>query len=144
MTDERNKSPWGKRGRKPTGKNAETVPEIEAEVTPASELGQNLKGVKAEKKKPAKKGVEVDDEEEESEKVERMIELSDDSDFYDDAFQRWRPPTFDGKKGLAATLEWLSEMEAVIDISECRADQAVKFAAHMLTGAAIYWWTIVK
>ncbi|KAK1406364.1 hypothetical protein QVD17_41658 [Tagetes erecta] len=106
---------------------------------------------KAEKKGPVKKGVEDDEEEEKSEKVEREVQSSDDSDFEDkgegcnySAFQRCRPPTFDGKKGSAATLEWLSEMEAVIDISECRTDQAVKFVAHSFTGAAIYWWTTVK
>ncbi|KAK1427828.1 hypothetical protein QVD17_16525 [Tagetes erecta] len=76
----------GKRMRKPARKNDETDPEIEAEVVPASELGQNLKDAiahevhqvlidvmpavlkemmkemnEAEKIKPAKKGVEGDE-----------------------------------------------------------------------------------
>ncbi|KAK1424581.1 hypothetical protein QVD17_19914 [Tagetes erecta] len=132
-------APQVKRGRKPTKKNVETEPEIEIETAPTSGLEHELKdavahevhqvltGVmptvlkemmkemkKAEKKGPIKKGVEDDEEEEKS------------------------------GKGSAATLEWLSEMEAVIDISECKTDQAVKFAAHLFTGAAIYWWTTVK
>ncbi|KAK1427893.1 hypothetical protein QVD17_16616 [Tagetes erecta] len=139
------KVPEAKRGRKPTKKNVETNPEVEAEVTPTPELEQNLKDAVAHE-------VHKDDEEEEeSEKVEREIESSDDSDFEIEgkgcnygAFQRCKPPTFDGKKGSAATLEWLSEMEAVINISECRTDQAVKFVAHSFTGAANYWWTTVK
>ncbi|KAK1429742.1 hypothetical protein QVD17_11960 [Tagetes erecta] len=145
-------APKAKRGRKPTKKNVETEPEIEIETAPTSGLERNLKDAviqevhqvltsvmpsvmkemmkemkKAEKKGHAKKSVEDDKEEEEEESEKRC-----------------RPPTFDGKKGSAATLEWLSEMEAVVDISECRTDQAVKFAAHSFTGAAIYWWTTVK
>ncbi|KAK1406305.1 hypothetical protein QVD17_41598 [Tagetes erecta] len=132
---------------------AQEVHKVLTSVMP-SVLEEMIKEMKkAEKKGPTKKGVENDkeEEEEESEKVEKDIKSSDGSDLEDkgkgcnySAFQRCRPPTFDGKKVSDATLEWLSEMEAVIDISECRADQAVKFAAHSFTGAAIYWWTTVK
>ncbi|KAK1431803.1 hypothetical protein QVD17_08482 [Tagetes erecta] len=130
---------------------AHEVHQVLTNVMPSvlKEMMKEMK--KAEKKEPARKSVKGDDEEEESEELEREIELSDDSNFEDNgkgcnygAFQRCRPPTFDGKKGSAATLEWLSEMEAVIDISECRVDQAVKFAAHSFTRAAIYWWTTMK
>ncbi|KAK1428063.1 hypothetical protein QVD17_16890 [Tagetes erecta] len=130
---------------------AHEVHKVLTNVMP-SVLKEMMKEIKkVEEKKPAKKSVEDDEEEKESEKIEREIESSDDSDFEIEgkgcnygAFQRCKPPTFDGKKGSAATLEWLSEMEAVIDISECRTDQTVKFAAHSFTGAAIYWWTTVK
>ncbi|KAK1429795.1 hypothetical protein QVD17_12031 [Tagetes erecta] len=122
---------------------AQEVQQVLSSVMPSvmKEMMEEMK--KADRKGHAKKSAEGDeeDEEEESEKVEGDIDLSDDSDFEDkgkgcnySAFQRCRPPTFDGKKGSAATLDWLSEMEAVIDISECRDDQAVKFAAHSFTG----------
>ncbi|KAD5317986.1 hypothetical protein E3N88_17932 [Mikania micrantha] len=40
------------------------------------------------------------------------------------SFKGCNPPTFDGKKDAVATCHWISAMEAVISISECRVDQA--------------------
>ncbi|KAD6453182.1 hypothetical protein E3N88_07887 [Mikania micrantha] len=60
------------------------------------------------------------------------------------AFKGCNPPPFDGKKDAVATCHWISAMEAVIDISECRVDQAVKFAAHAFTEKALHWWNTVK
>lgn len=88
---------------------------------------------------------------EKSEKEEGKTETVDDSEDEGNtkgciygAFQRCRPLTFDGEKGSSATLQWVSEMEAAIEISECKASQAVKFAAHSFTGNAIYWWDTIK
>ncbi|KAD3336153.1 hypothetical protein E3N88_31672 [Mikania micrantha] len=60
------------------------------------------------------------------------------------AFKGCNPPPFDGKKDAVATCHWVSAMEAVIEISECRVDQAVKFAAHSFTEEALHWWNTVK
>ncbi|KAD4179438.1 hypothetical protein E3N88_28029 [Mikania micrantha] len=60
------------------------------------------------------------------------------------AFKGCNPPPFDGKKDAVATCHWVSAMEAVIAISECREDQAVKFAAHSFTEEALHWWNTVK
>ncbi|KAD4179852.1 hypothetical protein E3N88_28443 [Mikania micrantha] len=60
------------------------------------------------------------------------------------AFKGCNPPPFDGKKDAVVTCHWVSAMEAVIAISECREDQAVKFAAHSFTEEALYWWNTVK
>ncbi|KAD6796106.1 hypothetical protein E3N88_07002 [Mikania micrantha] len=60
------------------------------------------------------------------------------------AFKGCNPPPFDGKKDAVATCHWVSSMEEVIAISECREDQAVKFAAHSFTEEALHWWNMVK
>ncbi|KAD5507955.1 hypothetical protein E3N88_15658 [Mikania micrantha] len=60
------------------------------------------------------------------------------------AFKGCNPPTFDGKKDAVVTCHWISAMEAVISISECRVDQAVKFAAHSFTEEALHWWNTIK
>ncbi|KAL8268304.1 hypothetical protein R6Q59_002102 [Mikania micrantha] len=60
------------------------------------------------------------------------------------AFKGCNPPPFDGKKDAVATCHWVSAMEAVIDTSECREDQAVKFAAHSFTEEALHRWNTVK
>ncbi|KAD3066380.1 hypothetical protein E3N88_34260 [Mikania micrantha] len=59
-------------------------------------------------------------------------------------FKACNPPSFDGKKDAVSTFQWIHEMEAVIEISECREDQAVKFAAHSFVSEALYWWGIIK
>ncbi|KAI3808976.1 hypothetical protein L1987_24939 [Smallanthus sonchifolius] len=41
-------------------------------------------------------------------------------------------------------LQWITSMEAVIKMSECRSDKAVKFAAHSFEEDAIDWWESVK
>ncbi|KAD6454275.1 hypothetical protein E3N88_08981 [Mikania micrantha] len=60
------------------------------------------------------------------------------------AFKGCSPLSFDGKKDAVATCHWVSAMEAVIAISECREDQAVKFAAHSFTKEALHWWNTIK
>ena len=60
------------------------------------------------------------------------------------SFKGCNPPTFDGKKDAVATCHWISAMEAVISISECRIDQAVKFAAHSFVEEALHWWNTIK
>ncbi|KAI3744728.1 hypothetical protein L1987_57819 [Smallanthus sonchifolius] len=55
-------------------------------------------------------------------------------------FKDGDPPKFDGSKDSVATLEWIERMIAVINISECRPDQAVKYVAHSFTNEALSWW----
>ncbi|KAI3824992.1 hypothetical protein L1987_06467 [Smallanthus sonchifolius] len=44
----------------------------------------------------------------------------------------------------AVASEWITKMEVVIKLSECRSDQAVKFAANCLETIALDWWESVK
>ncbi|KAI3819444.1 hypothetical protein L1987_13280 [Smallanthus sonchifolius] len=55
-------------------------------------------------------------------------------------FEGCKPKPFDGKKGAIDTTQWITKMEAVIKLSECRSDQAVKFAANSLETTTLDWW----
>ncbi|KAI3668750.1 hypothetical protein L1987_88233 [Smallanthus sonchifolius] len=59
-------------------------------------------------------------------------------------FKDGDPPKFDGSKDSVATLEWIERMSAVINISECRPDQAVKYVAHSFTNEALGWWRNIQ
>ncbi|KAI3814386.1 hypothetical protein L1987_19140 [Smallanthus sonchifolius] len=59
-------------------------------------------------------------------------------------FKDGDPPKFDGSKDSVATFEWIERMNAVINISECRPDQAVKYVAHSLTNEALGWWRNIQ
>ncbi|KAI3795275.1 hypothetical protein L1987_37926 [Smallanthus sonchifolius] len=59
-------------------------------------------------------------------------------------FKDGDPPKFDGSKDSVATLEWIERMNAVINISECRPDQAVKYVAHSFTNEALSWWRNIQ
>ncbi|KAI3808712.1 hypothetical protein L1987_24670 [Smallanthus sonchifolius] len=59
-------------------------------------------------------------------------------------FKDGDPPKFDGNKDSVATLEWVERMNAVINISECRPDQAVKYVAHSFTNEALSWWRNIQ
>ncbi|KAI3797403.1 hypothetical protein L1987_32660 [Smallanthus sonchifolius] len=59
-------------------------------------------------------------------------------------FKEGDPPKFDGNKDSVATFEWIERMNAVINISECRPDQAVKYVAHSFTNEALSWWRNIQ
>ncbi|KAI3676148.1 hypothetical protein L1987_85748 [Smallanthus sonchifolius] len=59
-------------------------------------------------------------------------------------FKDGDPPKFDGNKDSVATFEWIERMNAVINISECRPDQAVKYVAHSFTNEALSWWRNIQ
>ncbi|KAI3814191.1 hypothetical protein L1987_18939 [Smallanthus sonchifolius] len=59
-------------------------------------------------------------------------------------FKDGDPPKFDGNKDSVATFEWIERMNAVINISECRPDQAVKYVAHSFTNEALGWWRNIQ
>ncbi|KAI3798217.1 hypothetical protein L1987_33488 [Smallanthus sonchifolius] len=48
------------------------------------------------------------------------------------SFKACDPPVLTGKKDAVATFDWVIRMEAAIRLSECRANQVVKFAANSL------------
>ncbi|KAI3811108.1 hypothetical protein L1987_20824 [Smallanthus sonchifolius] len=52
-------------------------------------------------------------------------------------FSECHPKPFNGKKDAIATLQWITSMEAVIKMSECRSDQSVKFVAHSFEEEAL-------
>ncbi|KAI3813556.1 hypothetical protein L1987_18282 [Smallanthus sonchifolius] len=53
------------------------------------------------------------------------------------SFRGCDPPKYDGRKDVVSTFKWIERMNGVINISECRDDQAVKFAAHSFTNEAL-------
>ncbi|KAI3797887.1 hypothetical protein L1987_33151 [Smallanthus sonchifolius] len=59
-------------------------------------------------------------------------------------FKDGDPPKFDGTKDSVATFEWIERMNAVINISECRPDQAVKYVVHSFTNEALGWWRNIQ
>ncbi|KAI3805445.1 hypothetical protein L1987_27832 [Smallanthus sonchifolius] len=103
-------------------------------------LGKALKEFdieKKEKKEESSKRTEVTD--------------SDDSDYematrgcnYK-SFRGCDSPKYDGRNDDIATFEWIERMNGVINISECRDDQAVKFGAHSFTNEALSWWRSIE
>ncbi|XP_035837690.1 uncharacterized protein LOC110898590 [Helianthus annuus] len=54
------------------------------------------------------------------------------------------PPSFDGKKGAIEAHEWLSEVEAILDVSDCHERNKVRFAVHLFKSEALFWWRIQK
>nr|APU93382.1 putative gag-pol polyprotein [Marshallia obovata] len=59
-------------------------------------------------------------------------------------FHEGKPPQFDGTRSAAVVHRWLLEIESVIDLSECKKNQEVRFAAHSLVSEALYWWQNTK
>ncbi|KAI3805311.1 hypothetical protein L1987_27555 [Smallanthus sonchifolius] len=55
-------------------------------------------------------------------------------------FSDCHPKAFNGKKDAIEALQWITSMEAVIKMSECRSDQAVKFVAHSFKEEALDWY----
>ncbi|KAI3755312.1 hypothetical protein L1987_55108 [Smallanthus sonchifolius] len=60
------------------------------------------------------------------------------------SFEGCKHKPFDGKKGAIDTTQWITKIEAVIKLSECRSDQAVKFATNSLETTALDRWEFVK
>ncbi|KAI3822129.1 hypothetical protein L1987_09710 [Smallanthus sonchifolius] len=60
------------------------------------------------------------------------------------SFKACDPPVLTGKKDAVATFDWIIHMEAAIRLSECRADQVMKFAANSLREEASHWWEGVR
>ncbi|KAI3829976.1 hypothetical protein L1987_04108 [Smallanthus sonchifolius] len=60
------------------------------------------------------------------------------------AFRGCDPPELTREKEAAYTLDWINGMESTISLSDCRPDQAVRFAAKSLKGEAAHWWETVK
>ncbi|KAI3819397.1 hypothetical protein L1987_13228 [Smallanthus sonchifolius] len=60
------------------------------------------------------------------------------------SFKACDPPVLTVKKDAVATFDWVIRMEAAIRLSECRANQVVKFAANSLREEASHWWEGVR
>ncbi|KAI3805539.1 hypothetical protein L1987_28008 [Smallanthus sonchifolius] len=60
------------------------------------------------------------------------------------SFKACDPPVLTGKKDAVATFDWVIRMEDAILLSECRANQVVKFAANSLREEASHWWEGVR
>ncbi|KAI3670575.1 hypothetical protein L1987_87913 [Smallanthus sonchifolius] len=60
------------------------------------------------------------------------------------AFRGYDPPELTGEKEATDTLDWINGMESTICLSDCRPDQAVRFAVKSLKGEAAHWWETVK
>ncbi|KAI3773904.1 hypothetical protein L1987_48443 [Smallanthus sonchifolius] len=59
-------------------------------------------------------------------------------------FKDGATPKFDGNKDSVGTFGWIERMNAVVNISECRPDQAVKYVAHSFTNEALSWWRNIQ
>ncbi|GKD11469.1 reverse transcriptase domain-containing protein [Tanacetum coccineum] len=55
-------------------------------------------------------------------------------------FLACKPKEFDGKGGALTYTRWVEKMESVRDISNCAANQRVKYATCSLVGKALIWW----
>ncbi|KAD5961961.1 hypothetical protein E3N88_13434 [Mikania micrantha] len=58
-------------------------------------------------------------------------------------FKSCDPTTFDGKEGATGVIQWLEETESVLEISSCKDEDKVKFAAQQFKGEALFWWKTV-
>lgn len=55
-------------------------------------------------------------------------------------FVSCKPRDFNGEKGAIDAMEWLEEMETVVDISDCADKDVVKFVSQSFKGEALVWW----
>ncbi|KAI3744748.1 hypothetical protein L1987_57839 [Smallanthus sonchifolius] len=118
----------------PTGNNNQGTIQLEPEVRDAiaREVVLTLKNVLPDLLSEALKKIKEDDEGNHEEKVydsdgdEIKMGSSNRGCPYK-GFKDGDPPKFDGNKDSMATLEWVERMNAVINISECQPDQAVKY-----------------
>ncbi|XP_021979639.1 uncharacterized protein LOC110875744 [Helianthus annuus] len=76
-------------------------------------------------------------------KVSKAIETEISKECNYKTFISCNPPSFDGKKGAIEAHEWLSEVEAILDVSDCH-ERNVRFAVHLFKSEALFWWRIQK
>nr|GFC36940.1 hypothetical protein [Tanacetum cinerariifolium] len=55
-------------------------------------------------------------------------------------FLKCQPLPFKGTEGVASLLQWCERMESVFHISNCTAENQVKFATCTLHSVALTWW----
>ncbi|KAI3801952.1 hypothetical protein L1987_30071 [Smallanthus sonchifolius] len=135
----------------PTGGDHQGSLQLEPEVRDAisREVVLTLKNVLPDLLSEALKKIKEDDEGNHEEKVydsngdEIKMGLSNRGCNYK-GFKDGDPPKFDGNKDSVATLEWVERMNAVINISDNRPDQAVKYVAHSFTNEALSWWRNIQ
>ncbi|XP_076928464.1 uncharacterized protein LOC143592434 [Bidens hawaiensis] len=60
------------------------------------------------------------------------------------SFKGCDPPELTGLGDAIATLQWITAMDKIIRISECRPDQAVGYATQSFDDEAMYWWETVE
>jgi hypothetical protein len=60
-----------------------------------------------------------------------------------ESFMSCKPKDFYGKGGAVEDLQWIEEMESILDISNCSDELKVKYASHSLKGEALSWWNMV-
>ncbi|XP_022024684.1 uncharacterized protein LOC110925020 [Helianthus annuus] len=77
-------------------------------------------------------------------KVSKAIETEISKECNYKTFISCNPPSFDGKKGAIEAHEWLSEVEAILDVSDCHERNKVRFAVHLFKSEALCWWRIQK
>ncbi|XP_035840312.1 uncharacterized protein LOC118487512 [Helianthus annuus] len=77
-------------------------------------------------------------------KVSKAIETEISKECNYKTFISCNPPSFDGKKCAIEAHEWLSEVEAILDVSDCHQRNKVRFAVHLFKSEALFWWRIQK
>jgi hypothetical protein len=51
-----------------------------------------------------------------------------------------RPAKFSGEGGALSYLEWIARIDVIIRLSECAADQRVRYVSGTFRGMALSWW----
>ncbi|XP_021979251.1 uncharacterized protein LOC110875362, partial [Helianthus annuus] len=77
-------------------------------------------------------------------KVSKAIETEISKECNYKTFISCNPPSFDGKKGAIEAHEWLSEVEAILDVNDCHERNKVRFDVHLFKSEALFWWRIQK
>ncbi|XP_076904243.1 uncharacterized protein LOC143559601 [Bidens hawaiensis] len=60
------------------------------------------------------------------------------------SFKGCDPPKPTGLGDAIATLQWITAVDKIICISECRPDQAVGYATQSFKDEAMYWWESIE
>nr|GFD14135.1 hypothetical protein [Tanacetum cinerariifolium] len=55
-------------------------------------------------------------------------------------FLKCKPLPFKGTEGVASLLQWCERMESIFHISNCAAENQVRFAACTIHSVALTWW----
>jgi hypothetical protein len=58
-------------------------------------------------------------------------------------FMGCKPKNLSGTEGAIETLQWLDHVESVLEISDCKETDMVRFASHLFQKGAEQWWKSV-
>jgi hypothetical protein len=59
------------------------------------------------------------------------------------SFISCNPPRFGGTEGATGVIQWIAEIESVVQRSGCTASQTVMYVAGMFLGPVLTWWNSI-